>query len=396
MPNYRILCLLLAAGLLVTQTGCWSSKEIEDLSMYVGMALDAGSPTSTERELDQNGKGYPKRKLITATVQIAPVKKGSGQQEQGQAKEDGFLNVSETGDSLLQIMRQYSLRLERAVIGHHLKVIVISTDLVQKHSVDKLMDFVLRDNDIRPSCIVLLSQGLARDTLVSGSSGEIPAFKLQAMPRGRFRTGAIMKAVNLTQLDSLIGSQQSFALQEVATNKEETEFSGAGIIKGDTGRYIGSIDQTDVQSIAWIKGDVKGGAVKSYDWHDEPITYEVEKVKSKIIPQIHGDDLSFLVKIESEGRIIENWDMKEDPSSTEFQNRAEEVFEETLLDMLEHLLEKLQSKYKVDVAGFGRQLSIDHPRYWKKVEDRWDEVFSQTPVTFEIKFQITDYGSSQK
>ena len=90
MPNYRILCLLLAAGLLVTQTGCWSSKEIEDLSMYVGMALDAGSPTSTERELDQNGKGYPKRKLITATVQIAPVKKAAASKSRTKRKKMAF------------------------------------------------------------------------------------------------------------------------------------------------------------------------------------------------------------------------------------------------------------------------------------------------------------------
>lgn len=397
MRNYRTLILLLVVGLMVTQTGCWSSKEIEDLSMYIGLALDDGKPTPTEEKLDKQGQGYPKRNLITATVQIVPVKTGSNNQhEKGAGKGDGFLNESETGDSLLQVMRQYSLRRERAVIGHHLKVIIISTELIQKQSIDKLMDFVLRDNDIRPSCITLLSRGLARDTLVAGHSGEIPAFKLQAMPRGHFRTGKIMRGVNLTRLDSLIGSKQSFILQEVATSGGEAEFSGAGIIKGDTGRYIGSLDQTDVQSIAWIRGDIQGGVVKSYDWHDEPMTYEVEGMKSKIIPRLDGDQLSFQVNIESEGRLIENWDVEEDPSKAEFLNRAEKVFEETLLHMLESLLEKLQTKYKVDVSGFGKQLSVDHPHYWKKVKDRWDEVFSQTTVNFDVKFTITDYGSSKK
>ncbi|WP_018752102.1 Ger(x)C family spore germination protein [Paenibacillus sanguinis] len=397
MRKYRMLTLLLVVGIMATQTGCWSSKEIEDMSMYVGLALDDGKPTATEEKLDKQGEGYPKRNLFTATVQIVPVKTGSNnKQEKGQGKGDGFLNESETGDSLIQLMRQYSLRRERAVIGHHLKVIIISTDLIREQNIDKLMDFVLRDNDIRPSCIVLLSRGLARDTLKAGNSEEIPAFKLQAMPRGHFRTGEIMRGVNLTRLNSLIGSKQSFMLQEVASSDGETEFSGAGIIKGDTGRYVGPLDQMDVQSVSWITGDIEGAVIKSYNWHDEPMTYELKRLKSKIIPRVEGDRLSFHVHIESEGRIMENWDVDEDPSQSEFLNRAEKIFEKTLLQMLEHLLEKLQTKYKVDVSGFGKQLSLDHPQYWKKVKDRWDEVFSQTPVTFDVKFTITDYGSSKK
>lgn len=216
------------------------------------------------------------------------------------------------------------------------------------------------------------------------------------MLRGRFRTGKIMKEVTLTELDEMLGSKQSFLLQEVAAGDNETKFSGAGIIKGETGRWIGSLDQTDVESIAWIKGDVEGGAIKSYDWRNEPITYEIEEVKTKITPRIREDRLSFHVNIESEGRLIENWDVREDPSKTEFLEKVERIFEERLNQMLETVMHKMQTKYKADVAGFGNRLSIVQPKYWKKVKDHWDDVFSQTPVTFDIKFTITDYGSSTK
>ncbi|RRJ65747.1 Ger(x)C family spore germination protein [Paenibacillus oralis] len=395
MRRRRILTLFVAAGLLVTQTGCWSSKEIEDLSMYVGLALDAGKPTAIEQQLEQQGGSYPKRNLITATIQIVPMKSsGGGKQQEGKGQGPEFLNTSETGDSVFEIMRQYSLRRERAVIGHHLKVIVISTELVQKQNLDKLLEFVLRDNDIRPSCIVLLSQGLARDTFEAGQPSDIPAFKLKDLPRGHFRTGKILKVVNLTTLDSLMGSKRSFILQEVVKGDGETEFSGAGIIKGETGRWIGSLDQTDVESISWIKGEVQGGAIKSYDWRNEPITYEVESIKSKITSEVRDNQLSFHVKLESEGRIIENWDVLENPSKIEYQEKVKKIFEKKLSQMLETTLQKMQSKYKVEVAGFGEKLKIQQPKYWKKVEDRWDDVFSQTPVTFDIQLTITDYGSS--
>ncbi|WP_178023712.1 Ger(x)C family spore germination protein [uncultured Paenibacillus sp.] len=397
MRSRRILSLFLIAGLLTVQTGCWSSKEIEDLSMYIGLAMDTGEPTAVERELEKQGGDYPKRNLITATIQIVPTRKaGNNNQQSDKGNTSEYLNTSETGDSLLEIMRQYSLRRERAVIGHHLKVIVVSTDLARKQSIDKLMDFVLRDNDIRPSCIVLLSKGLARKTLEMGHPGEIPTFNLRDMLRERFRTSKIMKEVNLTELDERLGSKQSFLLQEVSAFGEETKFTGAGIIKGETGKWIGTLGQTDVESVAWIHGDVEGGAIKSYDWRNEPITYEIEDAKSQITPRIEEGQLSFHVKIESEGRLIENWDLEEDPSKTEFLEKATKIFEKRLNQMLETAMHKMQSEYKTDVAGFGNRLRITHPKYWKEVEDHWDDVFSLTPVTFDIKLSITDYGSSKK
>ncbi|MCT2196974.1 Ger(x)C family spore germination protein [Paenibacillus sp. MB22_1] len=397
MRKRRILSLFLAAGLLALQTGCWSSKEIEDLSLYIGLALDAGEPTTVERELEKQGGNYPKRNLITATIQIVPMGNfSSDKQSGGQGRKSEFLNMSETGDSLFEIMRQYSLRLKRAVIGQHLKVIVVSTELVRQQSIDKLMDFVLRDNDTRPSCIVLLSKGKARKTLEMTHSGDPPAFKLRDMLQERFRTGKIMNEVNLTELNERLGTKQSFLLQEVSKYGGETKFTGAGIIKGSTGKWIGTLDQTDVESIAWIQGDVEGGVIKSYDWRNETITYEVEDEKTQITPRIEEGRLSFHVKIESEGRLIENWDLEEDPSKTEFLEKAKKIFEKRLNQMLETTMHKMQSEYKTDVAGFGNRLRITHPKYWKEVESHWDDVFSRTPVTFDIDFTITDYGASKK
>ncbi|MNC82227.1 Spore germination protein B3 precursor [compost metagenome] len=56
-------------------------------------------------------------------------------------------------------------------------------------------------------------------------------------------------------------------------------------------------------------------------------------------------------------------------------------------------MQKMQSDYKVDVAGFGDRLAVEEPQEWKKLKDHWDETFSRTPVTFDIKLKITDFGS---
>ncbi|MNW40997.1 Spore germination protein B3 precursor [compost metagenome] len=396
MCRRQLLNLMLIIGMLLTQTGCWSSFEIEDLSLYGGLALDEGEPTETEKDLNKQGGSYPRKNLITATVQIVPVNSFGSKSKSDKGHTAQYLNISETGDSLLEILRQYSVRLERMVIGHHLKVIIISTKLAQKQSMDQILDFVLRDNDIRPSCTVFLSEGKAMDVLEANRPGEVPAFRIRGMLRNHYRTSKVMKGVNLSQLDALMNSKRSFVLQNIISTKKDLEFAGAGIIKGQTGNWIGSLDQPDVESISWIKGEVQGGAIKSYTEENVPIIYEIKSMKSKMKAKVQGDDISFHVDIQSQGRFTENWDIKNDPSKAQFMEEAEKIFEKRLSQMMNSLMWKMQSKYKVDVAGFGECLSIQHPHVWKKVKDHWDEEFSQIPVTFDIKLKITDFGSSLK
>ncbi|WP_334076612.1 Ger(x)C family spore germination protein [Paenibacillus sanfengchensis] len=387
----------LSVALIALLSGCWSSKEIEDLSMYVGLALDVGEPTPLEQELERKGATYDKKNEITTTIQIVPAHSlGNNQDKSSKGKAPEFLNTTETGDSLFEIMRTYSIRRERAVIGHHLKTLVVSTRLLQKHGIDSIMDFVLRDNDIRPSCVVFLTEGRALDTFEKNTSGTVPAQQMRDFLQNRFRTNKIMKGVNLTSLNAMLSSRQSFVLQNVISANGELEFSGAGIIKGHSGKWIGALSQTDVESISWIQGNGQGGALKTYDWRGEPIVYEIESMKSKRKAKVKGDDISFHVEIKSEGRLIENWDIQENPSKQEFMDKVEELLEERLKVMLHELMGKMQSQYEVEVAGFGESLRIQSPKTWEKVKDRWDDVFTEVPVTFDIDLHITDFGSSTR
>lgn len=397
MSRRSILSVLLAFILLVTQVGCWSSKEVEELSIYTGLSLDKGELSPLEQELEKKGSRYFKKNKITASVQIVPKKSSGGPSQQGGGggQEPNYNNITGTGDSLLEIFRQLSLRLDRPVIGHHLKVMVVSTELAKQQTMQQLMDFVLRDNDIRPSCLVFLSKGRAANTLVTKYKEEVPSIHILYMLRNHFRTSKVMRGVNLSELDGMMHSKKSYILQNIIESDGELEFSGAGIIKGETGHWIGTLGQQDVESIGWIKGDVEGGAVKTYDKRNEAITYEIKSVKSKITTKVaDGDDISFHVKIESKGRLIENWDEKVDPTETRNMKEAELEFEKQVTRRVKSLMHKLQSEYKVDVAGFGDHLKIEEPQVWKKVKDDWDYKFSKIPVTFNVKLTITDLGSS--
>lgn len=130
--------------------------------------------------------------------------------------------------------------------------------------------------------------------------------------------------MTFAKLDGKLHSGSSFLLQNVVSEKGEVKFAGAAVIEGKTKKLIGVLNNKELEGITWITGKGKGGLVKSLDEEtDQPIIYEVLSMKSKIIPHVDGDNISFDVNIESEGRIAEHWVLSEKPFNNEFLKRAE-------------------------------------------------------------------------
>lgn len=387
--------LILTVAITVSLSGCWSSREIEDLRVYVGLGLDVADETNFEQQVNELGGHYPKKNLLTATVQIVP---GTNEKQassgQGGNNSESYLNERLTGDSLLQIFRQFSLRRDRPIIGHHLKVIVISSELASKFPLEQLLDFILRDNDIRPSALVMISQQKAVDVLSANQPGEVPSFNLRGLVNNRKRNNRILPPVSLGKLEGLMQSEQSFVLQNIIMAENELKFAGAAVFSKDN-KFIGRLSQTDNEAVSWIKG-APGGLLKTYhEKTGDTILYEVTSVDSKVIPLIEDGELSFHIDIKSKGQLMEDWSIPEEPSDNPpYIEEIEKLFNEAVKNELKQLLDKLQHTYHVDAVGFGKELRIKYPKEWNKMKERWDEVFSNTPITYDVDLKIVDFGST--
>ncbi|PFR46915.1 Ger(x)C family spore germination protein [Bacillus cereus] len=388
--NYmRFYLALLGTLLLLFLTGCWSSKEVEELSLTAGIALDKGKDSTIEKE-DEEG-GYPKRNLITATYQIV----SSQAQSKGNGQQKRYINVSETGDSIHQIVREFSLKRESTMFSPHLKNIVISDRLVRTYSLEQLLEQYLRDNEVRLSCMLLISKGLAKEVLESNKKGEIPAFRLSGIADNRNRTTRILPPVSLAKLEGKMRSGSSFLLQNVISINGETKFAGAAVIKGKTKKLMGFLNEQELEGVVWINGKRNGGVVKTFDKESKKlIIYEIKSIKSKIIPHVNGNNISFDVNIESEGRLSENWMQSGKDFENEFLKKEEKAIEKEVKHLVHHVTKKIQKEYQVDIAGFGNQLRIKHPRTWEKVKKNWDQTFSKVPIKYHINATIQDYGAS--
>lgn len=393
--NIRFLSVSLLVLLLFPLTGCWSSHEIEEQSFGVGVAYDKDKESMVEKEFDEQAEGYPKKNLITSTYQLITPQVASSTTKQGGPQQKSYMNVSETGDSAFQIVRELSLRSDAPLTSPHMKVMVIGEALARSYSLEQLVDQNLRDNDFRPSCLVLISKGKASDTLESKTGGEIPALRLAGMIDNTYRTTRILPPMSLIKLESKIQSGSSFLLQNVLSANGEIKFAGAAIIKGKTHKMIGFLNEEELDGLTWITGKGKGGLVKSFDKKTgQLIVYEIESMKSHIEPHVKGNNISFDVHIESVGRLSESWMTSGSSFNNQFLQNAQKTSEKKVKNPVRHVLEKMQTKYKVDVAGFGNQLRIKQPRAWMRVKENWDQTFSEVPIDYDVKLTIKDYGAS--
>ncbi|WHY57073.1 Ger(x)C family spore germination protein [Peribacillus simplex] len=393
--NIRPLFVSLSVLLLLFLTGCWSSHEIEEQSLGIGMAFDKGRKTFIEKELNEQGEGYLRKDLITSTYQLITPQVASSTTKQAGPQQKAYLNVSQTGDSILQMTRELALRNEQPLTANHMKVIVISESLAKSHGLEQLLDLNFRDNDFRPSCLLLISKGRASNTLETKTAGEIPAFRLVGIVENAYRTTRILPPMSLIKIESKIKSESSFLLQNVLSVNGQVKFAGAAVIDGKTHKMTGFLNEEELEGVTWITGKGKGGVVKSFDEETgQLIVYEIESMKSRIIPRVKGDNISFEVNIESVGRLSENWVVPGNAFKNEFLKKAEKLAEKEVNRLVRNVVEKMQREYQVDVAGFGNRLRIENPKVWKKVKKDWDQTFSETPINYNIQLTINDYGTS--
>ncbi|WMT42973.1 hypothetical protein RE628_12240 [Paenibacillus sp. D2_2] len=202
----RCLLVIFLILVLLNLTGCWGIKEIEDQTVLVGLGMDVGNLSKEEKQLAENGNSYRKKNRVTLTFQIIPFEMRQSSGKSDKSSNDLYSNIQETGDSMFQMLRKMATRRSKPMMGHHVKVIIISEELAKRIEIDKLLKFVLRDNDIRPSCLVFISKSKASEVLVSNNSGEIPSLELTGLAENGSKANNVLPPKSLTKLDGIINS----------------------------------------------------------------------------------------------------------------------------------------------------------------------------------------------
>ncbi len=380
--NRRKAAILLLIGGLMLITGCWDRNEIEETGIVLGIGIDIAKGESDEKK--------PKLQMLH---QFAMPNQFSVNASDKVQKD--YVNMTSVGPIVFDNIRELSTMSSRPPNYEHLRIIVISEEAARKINLQNLINFFLRNTETRRTIRVAIARGKASDIFQKQKNAKNPSFELRELTDNYRKSLRMPPGLTIGNMSERLTGETSFVMQSVTKLSQETKLSGGAIIKGSTARLVGMLNELEAVGLNWLLGDNHSNGIVE---GEEPqsgalLGYEVRSMSSSIKPVVNGERISFQVEIRTTGKLREDWAFPGDAFDSGFIERAEEATAAMIKQLAEKALDKTQHQFKVDVAGFGKRLSIKHPALWKRVKENWDERFAGIPVSISVKVDIQEFGT---
>lgn len=364
-----VLIMLIIIVNLVFITGCWNYREIDELSIVAGMAID---------------KGVKERFQIT--IEVIKI---SG----GKDTDISSTLMSTEGKTIFDAVRNMIALSGKRLYWAHTKVVILSKD-VASESVSKAIELFNRDAETRESVHLLISQKNTAKEIFNEKvlTENIKSFALDEMIKNQVN---LSKAPIIDIMDFDIESKNKWAcpiIPAVNTYQMNGKITpmvmGTAIIKND--KLVGFLNSDETKSLIFIRNQVKGGIItESIQQSKTPtiISLEIFNNRTKIKPVVTDNSIKFNININTTVAIDEIMGKINFLDDNERIN-LERNTESTLKHKLDALINKCKSEYNADIFGFGAKLQEDNAKVWKKYSDNWNESFSNLNVEVNANIHI--------
>ncbi|MYL71821.1 Ger(x)C family spore germination protein [Halobacillus litoralis] len=364
-------CLLM----LFVLTGCWDIREIEDVGIITGMGLDVNEE---------------KDELTMINQYVVPGKIPTQQTISQQTVP--YQNISQSGKTFFEIIRNNSLESNRPPNYTHLKSILSSTALFEKERADKVIDLFIRDHEFRRTTPVYLTRDPVPDILSTNPAKEFfPSIQIKSLSENSNKNNKNPKNFTIGDMSQMISEKKSFLIPGIELNSGKIKASGAGIIEAESSKYIGWIDSEDMEGVRYIQNTVQGGFLylDEENVDDGPIVLEIKGSKTKFKTKVNGDKPEMTIQISTSTVLAEDWGTGRNVYNKGWKKGIEEAANTVIQRKVEHVLKLAQQEYQIDFLNLSKWVNIHEPKYWKE----WNEIFPDMDFKVEITTEITDFGT---
>lgn len=385
----RLLGKLLCLSLLFL-TGCWDRIEIEDRGFVVAIAIDKNE---AEDELQPVRKGRHQLEFTQQIVIPSGMQQASGKGGSGGNGQKAYVNVTETGDSLLESTRNIASKVSRTPFHEHNRVIVISEELAETpEMVKNLLDVFVRDKEMRRGSKVFISTGKAKSILdLSSTIEKLPAKYLDSISQNIRRNSRMAPPTRVGDIQERMLNMESFAVQKIEKHQDDIKMAGLAVFRGKDASLSGYLDPEETEGRNLMTGDVQGGLLQ-VDYKDELVAVEFLNAKRKIKVEAAGpEQIRFHIHIQVTAIGTHLFEQMKTVDPVEIANLEAELTKE-VLRLAGAAVEKSQHEFKTDVFGLAEQLKVENYRLWEQIKKDWDSgenYFSKSKinVTAAVKIQ---------
>lgn len=175
----KIVFLIILLLTLISLIGCWNRRELDTLAIVSGASID-------------KAKEPGKINIMVQIIKASEIKTPGG----GGGGEDPFWNLTGTGTTDFQTIRNMTFESSRKLFWPHSEVLIFGEEIA-KEGLYTVVDFFARDPEMRRTTWILIAKGKASEILEAKPGVEkIPTMDISKLVEGRKSTSQIA-GVNL-------------------------------------------------------------------------------------------------------------------------------------------------------------------------------------------------------
>ncbi len=391
----RLLVICLVFFMILVLAGCWDSREVEELGIISGIAIEAA----------ENNRVRVVFQYINTSVQSG---QGSGGSQA--ALQKPYRNQVTEGDTFYDALKQLPNETIARRFFAHSEILIISEQFARERGITEISDYMDRDPQFRGNAFLLVGRGNDMVSLMdtAGTISSTPTHRLNNILRHQDLTSTygLLRLADFNRvLDS--GYEQPFTgLVEQHPSLSRPDAPGHGLLDGQVpepaydlaingtalfkeDKMVGWLNQEESRGLLWLRGEVKQGRIKFSlpDDNEGIILTEIHQAKTRVKPYINDGEVIMDVKIDVKS-VVEEVTGRTPLDMADDLERLEEAQNQAVLKEVEAALNIAQRQLQVDAFGFGEIVHRRYPRQWQEMKYNWADIFPGLQVQVEVKSTI--------
>ncbi|AOH53495.1 hypothetical protein ABE28_003955 [Peribacillus muralis] len=366
-------------------TGCWDRVEINDLAIVTAASIDKKDNGSIELSIQV---------FIPKSISSGGGGGGPGQGAGGATT----LVKSDVGSNLSEALSKLQGKVPRKVFWGHCKVFVFGERLA-KEGIQEQLDFLLRHPQPRERANVYVSKGKGKAILESLPPLEVYSGEV-IKELSDLHMGLHVTLHNLAEM--LTSKSQAVALPLIKIlppAKGEAKLQGIPYIFGTAlfkkDKMTGTMTENEARGLLWLKAELESYTVTLKPEGMEGLI-SIKPISSHvhIIPQIVNGNWKALVKIDTDGTVIQNG-TKLNLSVPESLKIVEHTYQKDVEKRIRLTLLHLQGN-GADVIGLAKEFYRKYPNEFSEAENDWKRIFKDMEVEMDVTAHIRRQGYINK
>lgn len=380
------LCLMLVP--LIFSSGCWSSKEVENLAFITLSGFDYSK---------EDGKD-----LWTISSLILSLQGSQGQGDQSGSQGNKEMYVIGQGPTQQTAIIDYNSKLSRTPFYGYSSGIIIGEEAA-KENLGEIIENFDRFFQTRPRNILLITHGEAQEVMKKkGTMNELLSKELSVFTDYKAVAAGKSIGVYLYEITSwLVGNDRDAVLGEVKTvswdsgdnSPGESKTTEAAIMDGigvfRAGKLVDWLDDDQVVGYLLLTQKIRKGQISLPIEKDNTLfSYYIGSSDCKIKPQLQDGKVSYEVTIKIAGEIDDSAGVD---LSVQSIKPLEALISEEIKPIVMTTIEKAKTN-QADYLGFSEVLHHKNPKFWKTLGSKWREAFVTSDVNVIVKAKIVGTG----